>query len=89
MARICLVTRNGKAAVVVLAADDDRLLPVSVEIADLRGPLGVPDPIPTIDGLLAATALAHNLIMVTRNTVHVARTGARLLNPFEERASTK
>ena len=33
-------------------------------------------------------ALAHNLILVTRNTVDLARTGARLLNPFEEHAPT-
>ncbi len=64
----------------------DRLLPISVEIADIWGTLGVPDPIPAIDGLVAATALAHNLILVTRNTSDLTRTGARLLNPFEERA---
>ena len=63
----------------------DRLLPISVEVADLWG---IPDPIPTVDGLLAATALAHNLILVTRSTVDLARTGARLLNPFEEHAPT-
>lgn len=66
----------------------DRLLPISVEVADLWGTLGIPDPIPTVDGLLAATALAHSLVLVTRNAVDLARTGARLLNPFEEHAPT-
>ncbi len=34
------------------------------------------------DGLLAATALVHDLTLVTRNLADVAQTGARLLNPF-------
>ena len=40
------------------------------------------DPLPVIDGLLAATAHVHGLTLVTRNIRDVARTGARLLNPF-------
>jgi toxin FitB len=42
----------------------------------------VPDPVPTVDGLLAATALVHDLTLVTRNVRDVAKTGARLLDPF-------
>lgn len=60
----------------------DRLLPVTAEIADTWGRLNVPDPLPAIDGLLAATALVHGLTLVTRNTSDVARTGVRLFNPF-------
>jgi toxin FitB len=60
----------------------DRLLPVTVEIADVWGSLNAPSPLPVIDGLLAATALVHGLTLVTRNTSDVARTGVRLLNPF-------
>jgi len=37
-----------------------------------------------IDGLLAATALHHNLIFVTRNTRDVAATGATLFNPWTD-----
>src|SRR5438874_7732091 len=62
---------------------DQRLLPVSVQIADVWGQLGVPDPVPTIDGLLAATASVTGLTLVTRNTSDLANTGVRLLNPFE------
>ena len=47
------------------------------------GRLIVPDPVPTVDGLLAATALVHDLTLVTRNVKAVAGTGVRLLNPFE------
>ena len=42
----------------------------------------MPDPLPVIDGLLAATALVHGWTLVTRNTADVASTGVHLLNPF-------
>jgi hypothetical protein len=42
----------------------------------------VPDPLPFVDGMLAATALEHDLTLVTRNTKDVERTGVTLLNPF-------
>jgi predicted nucleic acid-binding protein len=68
----------------VLAADyADRALPVDDRIADLWGRLSVPDPLPAVDGLLAATALVHDLTLVTRNVRDVEPTGARVLNPFE------
>jgi predicted nucleic acid-binding protein len=41
--------------------------------------------IPTIDRLLAATALAHDLTLATRNVAGFAGTGVRLVNPFEAR----
>ena len=47
------------------------------------GALNVPDPVPTVDGLLAATALVHEITLVTRNVRDVERTGVRVLNPFE------
>lgn len=59
-----------------------RVLPVTPAIADRWGRLGSPDPVPVIDGLLAATALEHGLTLVTRNIVDVERTGVSLLNPF-------
>jgi hypothetical protein len=59
----------------------DRVLPIDSDIADRWGHLNLPDPLPTVDGLLAATALVHDLVLVTRNTRDVARTGARLLDP--------
>ncbi len=60
----------------------DRVLPVDASIAERWGMLNVPDPIPTVDGLLAATALVHGLTVVTRNARDMERTGAALLNPF-------
>jgi len=38
---------------------------------------------PVVDGLLAATAVQHNLTLVTRNTGDVAQTGALVFNPWE------
>lgn len=62
---------------------EDRVHPVTREVADRWGHLGVPDPLPDADGLIAATALVHDLTVVTRNTADFDRTGVRTLNPFE------
>jgi toxin FitB len=37
-----------------------------------------------IEGLLAATAIHHNLTLVTRNTKDMARTGVALFNPSSD-----
>jgi toxin FitB len=60
----------------------DRILPITAEIASEWGRRNVPDPIPVVDGLIAATAVVHGLTLVTRNTVDMARTGASVLDPF-------
>ena len=39
---------------------------------------------PVKDSMIAATALAHGLTVATRNTRDFAKTGVRLVNPFEE-----
>jgi hypothetical protein len=67
----------------------DRILPITRDIAERWGHLGVPDPMPVVDGLLAATALVHGLTLITRNTKDVLRTGVVLLNPFEGAAESK
>jgi hypothetical protein len=59
----------------------DRILPVDRNVAEEWGRLNVPDPVPTVDGLLAATARVHGLTLVTRNTRDVSRTGVPLLDP--------
>jgi len=40
-------------------------------------------PVPTVDGLLAATALQHDLVLVTRNVRDYTGLGVRLLNPWD------
>jgi predicted nucleic acid-binding protein len=64
----------------------DRILPVDLEAAEEWGRMNVPDPISTRGGLMAATAKVRNMTFVTRNTSDVARTGARLFNPFDSPA---
>ena len=60
----------------------DRIVPITADIAEAWGRLNVPDPVPVVDGLMAATALVHAWTLVTRNVGDVASTGVRLLDPF-------
>lgn len=60
----------------------NRIIDVDRAIAERWGRLGIPDPVPAVDGLIAATALERDLIIVTRNVKHIALTGVRYLNPF-------
>jgi toxin FitB len=61
----------------------ETVLDIDARVADVWGRLQVPDPLPEMDGLLAATALVHDLVLVTRNVKDVQVTGVRCLNPFE------
>jgi toxin FitB len=66
----------------------ERILPVTKEIADRWGVLDGTcqmrgTPANTADGLIAATALEHDLSVVTRNTKHFALFGVTMLNPWE------
>jgi predicted nucleic acid-binding protein len=61
---------------------EDRILAVDRPVAEEWGRLNVPNPLPVVDGLLAATAKTHGLSLVTRNTKHVSATGVSCLNPF-------
>ena len=67
----------------VLTDHSDRILAVDLSVAEEWGRLNVPDPMPVIDGLLAATARVHGLTLATRNVKDVARSGAEVVNPFE------
>lgn len=61
----------------------DRILPVDGRVADQWGRLTAKRPGSVIDSLMAATALVHGLVLVTRNLKDVAWTGVSCLNPFE------
>ncbi len=61
---------------------DQDILPLSEEIADRWGRLESARSRPVIDGLLTATALVHNLIVVTRNTEDFSGSGVDLVDPF-------
>lgn len=64
-------------------AHRDRILDVDRSISEEWGRMNVPDPLPAVDGLLAATAKVMGLTLATRNTADVAQTGVPLVNPFE------
>jgi len=68
----------------LVATHSDRILPIDQAIAEQWGRFNVPDPLPVLDGLLAATASVYSLTLVTRNLKHVHRTGVDCLNPFSE-----
>lgn len=59
------------------------ILPVSLEIADRWGRLMSATQLPSQDLLLAATALEHDLTVVTRNTADFEGSGARIHNPWK------
>lgn len=63
-------------------AHRNRVLSIDRSIAEEWGRMNVPDPLPVVDGLLAATAKVAGLVFATRNTADVARTGVTVLNPF-------
>jgi predicted nucleic acid-binding protein len=63
-----------------------RILPVDERVAAVWGRPGIPDALPAIDGLIAATALVHGLTVVTRNIGDLVRAGAMVINPFSSRA---
>jgi predicted nucleic acid-binding protein len=85
--------RDTKAAVAlerwlanIIGSKADQILPVDATVADMWGQLDTRGRLPVVDGLLAATALVHDLTLVTRNVKDVARTGVEVVNPFEPRA---
>jgi len=64
---------------------ENRILNITPEITrcwgDLQGELEKQGkPMPIVDGLIATTALVHDLILVTRNVSDVERSGVSILN---------
>jgi toxin FitB len=61
----------------------DRLVPITADVCEEWGRLNVPDPLPVVDGLMAATAKVREWTFVTRNVADLAPADVRLLNPFD------
>ena len=65
---------------------EDRILMIDCKVADAWGQLQGDNKghiFPAIDGLIAATAIVHQLKLVTRNVKDFARTSVELINPWE------
>jgi len=62
----------------------DRILPVDERVADQWGRIGLSQPLPVLDALLAATAFCHDLTLVSRDTRGFRNARIRLLNPFSK-----
>jgi hypothetical protein len=62
---------------------EDRILPVSAEIADTWGRFVYRGDVGAVDGLIAATAAHHGYTVATRNTRDFQRCGVDYVNPFE------
>jgi toxin FitB len=67
----------------ILSEYHDNILHLDENVAQIWGRLRVPHPENALDKQIAATALIHDLTVVTCNEKHFAGTGARLLNPFQ------
>jgi predicted nucleic acid-binding protein len=73
----------------ILGSFEDRILPVGREVALEWGRIcGAAERIgrkrPAIYALIAATAVVHQLVLVTRNVADMDGMGVTLFNPFEE-----
>ena len=61
----------------------NRILPIDDNTAKICGALHIPDRMPENDAWIAATAVQHDLILVTRNIGDFIRSDIKLFNPFE------
>ncbi|HEX2885521.1 type II toxin-antitoxin system VapC family toxin [Vineibacter terrae] len=61
----------------------DRILPITDQIAVEWGRLTAQRPRGDADGLIAATAIVHDLIVVTRNVADFGDSGASTVNPWD------
>ncbi|HEY4779230.1 MAG TPA: type II toxin-antitoxin system VapC family toxin [Solirubrobacterales bacterium] len=66
----------------VYGAHRDRIVGIDQAIAEEWGRMNVPDPLPVVDGLLAATAKVTGLTVATRNSDDFVRTGVSIVDPF-------
>lgn len=67
---------------IVLAGFEERILPFDLAAALRAGALRTADRRPTADAMIAATALVHDLQVVTRNVAHFEALGAPCLDPW-------
>jgi hypothetical protein len=61
---------------------NERVLEISGDVADCWGRLQTIRSLPVVDALIAATALQHDLTLVTRNIADFKGLGLTMINPF-------
>ncbi|VVE63516.1 recombinase [Pandoraea captiosa] len=62
----------------------ERILPIDLRICDAWARMRVPQRQDPIDKLIAATALVHKLVVVTRNVKDFSSAGVEVYNPFNQ-----
>ena len=72
----------------VEARFQERILPIDTQVARIWGELSAQaqsrrERLPVADGLIAATAVAHGLYVMTRNTKDFVSSGVLLINPWQ------
>lgn len=69
----------------VYNAFEQRILPIDATVARLAAALHVPSPAPVNDALIAATAMANGMAVVTRNSSDFERFDSlQVLNPWTQ-----
>lgn len=66
----------------LVAEHSARILPIDPAVAECWGRFNVPNPIPVLDGFIAATAWVHGLTVATRNVTDFHATGVECFDPF-------
>ena|SRR2546421_9552478 len=67
----------------VLPTFADRILAIDTAVAQRGAALHVPNPRSDHDALIAATALVHDMTLVTRNVGHFQHIGVAVVNPWQ------
>lgn len=67
----------------LLREHGDRVLAVDGVVAEEWGRMNASESLSVVDGLIAATAKVHGLIVATRNVKDLARSGVDVINPFD------
>ncbi|MCB1560822.1 MAG: type II toxin-antitoxin system VapC family toxin [Xanthomonadales bacterium] len=68
----------------VLPSFEGRTLPLDLDAARRCAKLHVPDPRSERDAMVAASALAHGMTIVTRNEADFTGCGVALINPWQQ-----
>jgi len=67
----------------IVAIFEGRILEIGPNESEIWGRLCPQERMPDVDGLMAATAISHDLVVVTRNIRDFVRSGIEVVNPWE------